>query len=278
LLQQHGKQLQDTLSLEPDSARIEVQCLLQTALQVDRSYLLTHPEVSLDEYQLTQFTTLFGRRLRGEPIAYLLSSREFYGLDFKVSPATLIPRPETELLVDLALQRIPQAGQSRVLDLGTGSGAIALSIAHARPVAEVIAVDDSQDALEVARENVSCLGISNVRLLRSDWYSDIHGERFDLIVANPPYIAESDVHIKKGDLRYEPLSALVSGADGLEDIRHIISRTDEYLIPGGWLLLEHGYEQAEQVREMLCQEGYSSVFSARDLSGIERVSGAIKSS
>jgi release factor glutamine methyltransferase len=272
----HGQQLQATLALDPASARIEVQCLLQAVLQVNRAHLLAHPEQVLEPDQLARYVALFERRLRGEPVAYLLGEREFYGLVFKVSAATLIPRPETELLVELALQRLPsppagsaplaalspQAGEGgrqagrgsefRVLDLGTGSGAIALSIAHARPDAEVLA---------------------NVRLLQSDWFSALQGERFDLIVANPPYIAAGDQHLVQGDLRFEPRSALASGADGLADIRRIIALAREHLDASGWLLLEHGHDQAERVRELLQQAGYGEVFSICDLAGIARVSG-----
>jgi len=227
----------------------------------------------LNDAQLSRYTALFERRMNGEPIAYLLAAREFYGLDFKVTPATLIPRPETELLVELALQHIPQRGTFRVLDLGTGSGAIALSIAHARPDAGVVAVDASQDALAVARENAQRLNTGNVRLLCSDWFSALHGEHFDLIVANPPYVAANDAHLAQGDLRFEPRRALASGADGLDDIRRICAQAKAHLDPGGWLLFEHGYDQAEQVRTLLRHSGFTGVFSARDLSGIERVSG-----
>jgi release factor glutamine methyltransferase len=289
ILQCDSRQLQAALNLDPGSARIEVQCLLQAVLQVNRAYLLTHPEQMLEPDQLARYTALLERRLGGEPIAYLLGEREFYGLAFKVSPATLIPRPETELLVELALERIPlspdrTAGHSakpasgreskfRVLDLGTGSGAIALSIAHARPDAEVVAVDASAAALDVAQSNLRRLRLGNVRVLESDWFSALQGEHFDMIVSNPPYIAAGDEHLGQGDLRFEPRTALASGADGLEDIRRICSRAKAHLNPGGWLLLEHGYDQAGQVRELLRQSGFGGVFSARDLAGIARVSG-----
>lgn len=304
--------LEAALGLDAGSARIEVQCLLQAVLRVNRAWLLTHPEQILDAEQQAHYAALFERRLTGEPIAYILGEREFFGLNFRVTPATLIPRPDTELLVDLALQHIPsppaplpkpspqsspasgrggkreehysipageggrQAGRGslfRVLDLGTGSGAIALSIAHARPDVDVTAVDASQEALDVARENAQRLNIANVRLLRSDWFAALAGERFDLIVSNPPYIADGDAHLAQGDLRFEPRSALASGADGLDDIRHIVASAKEHLNHGGWLLFEHGYDQAERARELLYQNGYAGVFSARDLAGIERVSG-----
>ncbi len=269
----HSKQLGAALNLDPGSARIEVQCLLQAVLQVDRAWLLAHPEQALDDEQNDRFKGLFERRLKGEPIAYLIGEREFYGLPFKVSPATLIPRPETELLVELALQRIPRQGGCRVLDLGTGSGAIALSIAHARPDVEVVAVDASTAALGVAQFNAQRLNLGNVKLLLSNWFGAIHGECFDIVVSNPPYIAAGDAHLIQGDVRFEPRAALVSGTDGLDDIGGICAAAKTYLNANGWLLFEHGHDQAAQVRALLQQAGFDSVFSARDLAGIERVSG-----
>jgi release factor glutamine methyltransferase len=302
MLRLHSKQLISTLNLDPASARIEVQCLLQAVLQVDRTHLLAHAEQALNNEQQSRFNELFDRRLKGEPIAYLIGEREFYGLSFKVSPATLIPRPETELLVELALQRCgrvaaappgthrpppcgdipqpfptsPSQGRSmkfRVLDLGTGSGAIALSIADARPDAEVVAVDVSKAALKVAQFNAQRLNLGNVKLLHSNWFDAIHGERFDIVVSNPPYVAIGDAHLTLGDVRFEPRAALASGADGLEDIRHIVEQSKDHLNSKGWLLFEHGYDQAVQVRALLQHAGFDSVFSARDLAGIERVSG-----
>jgi release factor glutamine methyltransferase len=273
VLQQHSKQLETALNLDTSSARIDVQVLLQAVLQVNRAYLLTHLKYLLSDEQLARYSALFERRMQGEPVAYLLGSREFYGLDFKVSPATLIPRPDTELLVELALQHIAQQGECRVLDLGTGSGAIALSIAHARPNAEVVAVDASEAALDVARYNTQQLKIGNVQLLLSDWFGALRDQRFDVIVSNPPYIAAADIHLSRGDVRFEPASALVSGADGLDDIRHIAAEARTHLNADGWLLFEHGYDQAERVRDLLLQAEFNEVFSARDLAGIERVSG-----
>jgi release factor glutamine methyltransferase len=309
VLQHHSKQLEVALNLDSGSARIEVQCLLQAVLRVNRAYLLTYPEQLLGNEQQARFNALFERRLSGEPIAYLLGEREFYGLTFKVSPATLIPRPETELLVEQALQRIPHPDPSlrspqpsdvttshstrpsidngqvagypaggrgskfRVLDLGTGSGAIALSIAHARPNVQVVAVDASDAALEVAQFNAQRLNLRNVRLLHSDWFSALQDERFDIIVSNPPYIAADDAHLTQGDVRFEPSSALASGAHGLDDIRLICTQAKAHLNISGWLIFEHGYDQAEQVRRLLHQAGFAGIFSVRDLSGIERVSG-----
>jgi len=271
LLDRDKAALESTLELDSSTARIEAQMLLQQVLGVNRAYLLAHPERQLDEAEAATYRALLQRRLAGEPLAYILGEREFFGLNFKVTPATLIPRPDTELLVELALQRIPHGG--RVLDLGTGSGAIALSIAHSRPDVQVTAVDASAGALEVAKENALRLNANNARLLLGDWFSTLSNERFDLIVSNPPYIEDADAHLQRGDLRFEPRSALASGADGLDDIRRIISDAERHLNDGGWLLFEHGYDQAARVRELLEAGCYAEVFSARDLSGIERVSG-----
>lgn len=264
------------LALDAGEARIEVQMLLQKVLQQNRAYLLAHAERELNEAEQNEYAWLLQRRLHGEPIAYILGEREFFGLNFRVTPATLIPRPDTELLVELALSRMPQAGQGdalRVLDLGTGSGAIALAIAYACPQAEVVASDASAEALAVARQNAVNLGIGNVRFVQGAWFAVAGERRFYLIVSNPPYIPAGDPHLARGDVRFEPASALASGADGLDDIRHIISGAGMHLLPGGWLLLEHGYDQASRVRALLQQAGYASVFSERDLAGNERVSG-----
>ncbi len=310
ILTQDAARLTAALALDSRDARSEVQCLLQHVLSVPRAWLLTHPEYRLNDTEQTGYDELLLCRLRGEPIAYLLGEREFFGLNFKVTPATLIPRPETELLVELALQRIPEklpspqpsdettshstrlanyasqvagypacgrGSKFRVLDLGTGSGAIALSIAHNRPDIEVLACDNSAAALEVARENAQWLGIANVTFMHSDWYGALDVQRFNLIVSNPPYIAAADPHLAQGDLRFEPSSALASGDDGLRDIRHIAAHARTHLEPGGWLLLEHGYDQAAQVRQLLHQAGLLEVFSACDLAGIERVSGGLAS-
>lgn len=262
--------LREALNLQQDEARSEVQTLLQTVLDVNRAYLLAHPERVLTGQEQSRCQALLQRRLQGEPLAYILGEREFFGLDFKVTPATLIPRPDTELLVESALARLPSAG-CHVLDLGTGSGAIALSIAHARPDVQLTAVDASEAALSVAQENADRLGLSNVRFVRGDWYTGLAGQRFDLIVSNPPYIAANDHHLLQGDLRFEPAGALASGMDGLDDIRRIVSQAGAHLVIGGWLMLEHGYDQAGRVRELLCGAGFANVRSDKDLAGIERV-------
>ena len=273
ILSRDTAKLSSSLVLETSTARIEVQSLLQKVLDVHRVYLLAHPERCLTHAELAHYESLLQRRLAGEPIAYILGAREFFGIDFKVTPATLIPRPDTELLVEQALQRISRIEPSTVLDMGTGSGAIALAIAHQRPLAEVTACDASAAALVVAQENALTLGINNVHFVRSNWFAALKMQRFSIIVSNPPYIAEGDPHLTQGDVRFEPESALVAGVDGLDDIRHIILHATLHLQLGGWLLLEHGYEQAVQVRNLLQQAGYGAVFSVCDLGGIERVSG-----
>ncbi len=281
ILRTDARRLEAALSLDTSTARIEVQILLQTVLSVNRAYLLTHPELALSDDELLRYSGLLDRRLNGEPIAYILGVREFYGLDFKVTPDTLIPRPDTELLVELALQKIPRplAGEGvrqdgrryRVLDMGTGSGAIALTIAHERPEARVVAVDASEAALVVAGENAKQLQTDNVRLLHSDWFSALSDERFDLIISNPPYIESDDVHLSQGDVRFEPITALASGGDGLDDIRRILRDARTHLESGGWLMFEHGYNQALQVRTLMLAAGFKEVSSALDLSGIDRV-------
>lgn len=270
---QDAARLTEALAINPSSARIEIQCLLQHVLNVPRAWLLAHSEHYPNETEQTHYHELLQRRLLGEPVAYLLGEREFFGLMFKVTPATLIPRPETELLVELALSRIPQQGFCRVLDLGTGSGAIALALAHARPDVEVLGCDASTTALAVAQVNARQLAIANAAFIHSDWFEALTAQKFNIIVSNPPYIAAGDPHLARGDVRFEPISALVSGGDGLHDIRHIAAHAPDCLEPGGWLLLEHGYNQATQVRELLQQAGFDAVFSACDLAGIERVSG-----
>lgn len=262
-----------SLELTSVEARIEVQMLLQRVLGVGRAYLIAHSERVLNDAEKNSFQTLLQRRLAGEPIAYILGEREFFGLNFKVTPATLIPRPDTELLVELALQRIPKQKPCKVLDMGTGSGAIALAIAHTCPIADVLASDASAAALAVAQENARALGLTNVSFVQSDWFAAVGTQQFDLIVSNPPYIEADDPHLIQGDVRFEPVTALVSGAEGLDDIRKIIGQSAANLSAGGWLLLEHGYDQSSRVRNLLEAAKFESVFSACDLAGIERASG-----
>lgn len=260
------------LGLAESEARIEAQILLQTALDANRAWLMAHANDELDETAKTRFDAMLARRLAGEPIAYILGRREFYGLNLDVTPATLIPRPDTETLVETALAKIPERLPCRVLDLGTGSGAIALTVAAQRPHAAITAVDSSPSALQVAARNAKKLKLDNIRFIESDWFSALPDAKFDVIASNPPYIAESDAHLQQGDLRFEPESALIAGMDGLDCIRSIVADADKYLNADGWLLLEHGYDQAEQVRALLQQAGFINTTSVHDLAGIPRVS------
>jgi len=261
------KDLLAALPLDPLENRI----LLCHATGLSRVQLITQAERPLLDAEAARLAALVKRRLDGEPIAYIVGRREFFGLDFEVSDAVLIPRPDTELIVELALERLPGGG--RMLDMGTGSGAIAVAAAHTRPDARVTALDVSDAALDVARRNAAANG-ARVRFLRSDWFGALQAdERFELIVSNPPYIAAGDEHLAQGDLRFEPASALTDHADGLSALRTIIDGSPRHLEPGAWLLLEHGYDQAASVRALLAERGFSEVQSWRDLAGIERTSG-----
>jgi release factor glutamine methyltransferase len=251
---------------------IEAEALAAHVLGVARVHLLAHPERAVELEPARRTENLFARRRAGEPIAYLTGEREFFGLTLRITPDVLIPRPETALLVELALERLHPRRGKRVLDLGTGSGAIAIAIAHEAPDAEVVAVDSSEAALEVARENARRHD-TKIQFLCSDWFAALADERFDVIVANPPYIAAGDAHLEQGDLRFEPRRALVGGADGLEPIRVVVGSACEHLVSGGWLLFEHGYDQAERCRRLLAMQGFTEIASWTDLAGIERVSG-----
>ncbi|MFC5570005.1 peptide chain release factor N(5)-glutamine methyltransferase [Lysobacter yangpyeongensis] len=250
---------------------VDADFLLAHALGRPRSWLLAHREDPVPAEVAAAFEALVQRREQGEPVAYLTGHRGFWRFDLAVTPATLIPRPETELLVELALARLP-AGQSlRIADLGTGSGAIALALAGERPQARVIATDASAPALAVAEANARTLGLANLAFRAGDWFAPLAGERFDLIASNPPYIALDDPHLGEGDLRFEPASALSSGIDGLDAIRRIVADAPAHLDAGGWLLLEHGWEQGAAVRELLLRAGFVDVATERDLEGRDRV-------
>jgi release factor glutamine methyltransferase len=287
-----------SLGLALNEAKLEAQILLQHLLKVNRAWLISHESDALEANIHVEFEALLKRRLDGEPIAHILGKREFYGLELSVTPDTLIPRPDTETLVEAALAKIPNPSFPRrresseeekmdsrlrgnddgtvsnsisVLDLGTGTGAIALAIASQRPDVEVVAVDASTAALNVAKLNAEKLAITNIRFLQSNWFSALGDATFDIIVSNPPYIAQDDPHLSQGDLRFEPISALASGPDGLDDIRRIILHAPAHLKLQGWLMFEHGYDQAEKVAQLLRNTGFDSVTSVADLSGILRV-------
>ncbi|QWP78818.1 peptide chain release factor N(5)-glutamine methyltransferase [Lysobacter sp. K5869] len=249
----------------------EAELLLAHALGRSRSWLFAHDDHAVEAEARARFAELLERRAAGEPVAYLLGRRGFWRFDLRVSPATLIPRPETERLVELALERLPAQDAPRIADLGTGSGAIALALAAERPRARVLAVDLSADALDIARANAAELGLGNVEFRLGDWFAPLRGERFDLIASNPPYIEADDPHLAQGDLRFEPTSALASGADGLDAIRVIAREGLEHLNPGGWLLIEHGWEQGEAVRALLRAAGWVEVATELDWEQRDRV-------
>ena len=257
---------------DSDTPELDAELLLAHVLGKPRSYLRTWPEREATAEQRDRFEQLLARRRKGEPIAYLLGNQGFWSLELQVSPDTLIPRPDTERLVEVALEVGPQ-GPARVLDLGTGTGAIALALAAERSTWQLTGVDRMAGAVKLAERNRHRLALGNARFLVSDWFSALADQRFELIVSNPPYIAEDDHHLRQGDVRFEPASALVSGSDGLDDIRLIIDAAPAYIEAGGWLLLEHGWQQAEAVRDLLVGRGFVGVQSWLDLSGHQRVSG-----
>ena len=257
----------------PDSPtpRLDAELLLAQALGKSRGYLHTWPEREPEASQLERFQAALARRRAGEPVAYILGRQGFWSLDLDVASHTLIPRPDTELLVETALALLP-ATPLQVLDLGTGTGAIALALACERPAWQVTGVDRVAEAVALAQGNGTRLQLANARFAESCWFSALAGQRFQLIVSNPPYIAAADPHLSQGDVRFEPSSALVAGVDGLDDIRVIIEQAPAHLLAGGWLLLEHGFDQAEAVRELLAQRGFAAVESRRDLGGHQRIS------
>lgn len=261
--------------------RIEARLLLQHVSGLSHSQLIAYPEQRLTAEMASAYEALVQRRLQGEPIAYLLGQREFYGRIFQVAPGVLIPRSDTELLVELGVQKLQcmEAAKPRVLDLGCGSACISISLALECPAAEVTALDASKAALDMARQNALAWN-TRLKLMESNWFSalDSESEHFHLIVSNPPYIAADDPHLRQGDLRFEPITALASGADGLADLRQLIQQAPAFLHPGGWLLLEHGHDQAAAVAELLQQPAYTAMEQHRDLAGIIRVSAARRGS
>lgn len=252
-------------------ARLESEILLALALGKSRTWIYTWPEQELDATQLDQFQYLLQQRAQGTPIAYLTGYREFWSLDLRVTPACLIPRPETETLVSLAL--MADLAQARVLDLGTGSGAIALALAHEKPSWSILATDQSAEALQCAQQNAERLGLAErIEFRLGSWFAPLQAnERFDLILSNPPYVAEGDAHLQQGDLRYEPRSALSSGKDGLDDLKQIIAGALCYLLPEGRLMVEHGFDQAKAVQTLFQQAGFANVSTQQDDNGLDRV-------
>lgn len=257
-----------------DSPRLDIELLLAHILHQNRTYLFTWPEKALTLEQAEQFNTLFSRRLSGEPIAHIIGQREFWSLPLAVNNTTLIPRPDTELLVESVLELFAQDSSQQLrycLDLGTGTGAIVLAIASEKPSWQLLGVDKSQDAVALAEKNRAHLHFGHVCIQHSDWFAQIPIRQFDVIVSNPPYIDPQDPHLQQGDVRFEPRSALVAERHGLADIEQIVAQSWDYLTVAGWLLLEHGYDQAEVVRDLLRVRGFVQVKTHRDYGGNERV-------
>nr|WP_278435312.1 peptide chain release factor N(5)-glutamine methyltransferase [Enterobacter mori] len=255
---------------ESESPKRDAEILLEHVTGKSRTYLLAFGETLLTAEQEAQLAALLARRKKGEPVAHLVGEREFWSLPLFVSAATLIPRPDTECLVEQALARLPTAACS-ILDLGTGTGAIALALATERPDCTVTAVDVMPDAVTLAQRNVERLGLGNVTVLQSSWFTALENRLFALIVSNPPYIDEHDPHLAQGDVRFEPLTALVAANEGLADLDHIVTTSRQHLLPGGWLLVEHGWTQGNAVRALFSNAGYRAVATCRDYGGNERL-------
>ena len=258
-----------------DAARVEAEMLLGHSINKSRHYAYIWPERLITTAQYQRFEALCRRRAAGEPLAYIVRRREFWSLDLEVTPATLIPRPETECLVEAALALVPPTATWRIADLGTGSGAIALAIATERPACQILATDNSSGALAVARQNAARLGLGNICFSLGDWFAALGNRGYQMILSNPPYVADSDPHLERGDLRFEPRSALVGGPDGLTQIRLIARQARAYLVRNGRLLLEHGYDQGPQVCALLQGLGYQGVTDHRDYAGSQRFAEAV---
>jgi release factor glutamine methyltransferase len=258
-----------------DSAQLDAEILLAFVLQCTRSFLRAWPEKDLTSAQLSLYEQLIQRRLQGEPIAYIVGHKEFWSLDLQVTPDTLIPRADTECIVNCVLEKFSAGTTLQIADLGTGSGAIALALAKERPLWNIIATDIKAEALRIAQANANKLQIKNIQFVQGNWCEGLGTfGTFDVIVSNPPYIALDDPHLTIGDVKFEPRTALVSGTDGLDDIRDIISQASEYLREGGWLFLEHGYNQSQAVQGLLNKAGYTNIVNVLDLSGQQRVTSA----
>ncbi|MBL4827854.1 MAG: peptide chain release factor N(5)-glutamine methyltransferase [Spongiibacteraceae bacterium] len=256
-----------------ETAKLDAELLLCFCLKASRSYLRAWPENDVSSDITERYNALLLRREKGEPVAYLIGERGFWTLDLRVNHTTLIPRPETELLVESVLQLLPANEHKKILDLGTGTGAIALALASERPQWQLLACDREPGAVALAQSNQRDCDLHNVRIIQSDWFSHIDSQTFDVIVSNPPYIDANDPHLNQGDVRYEPRSALVAKNNGLADITLIIKHACDYLAPGAWLVFEHGYNQAKDVRDLLMGQGFDKVFCKKDLAGVDRVSG-----
>jgi len=273
-LREDSAALAEALRVSRHEAQRDAQILLSRALGWDLARLLTRPESLLETEAAQRYESMLARRMAHEPVAYLLGEREFYSLSFEVSPAVLIPRPETELLVELALACIPESGPCSVLDLGSGSGCIAVTVAKLRPSAQVLATDLSQAALAVLGRNASRHGVTHLESAVGSWFDAVGQRCFDVIISNPPYVAVADPHLRQGDLRFEPRIALAAGPQGLDALREIIAGAPGHLRPGGWLLVEHGHDQADAIAALMRTAGFEGLVSHRDLAGVPRVAQA----
>ena len=253
------------------NARLEAEVLLAYTLKKSRTYLHTYPQQNIDPATLGQFNKLIARRTKGEPVAYITGQREFWSMELITNEETLIPRPETELLVELALEKISQENAKHIAEIGTGTGAIALAIAQEKPGCTVTATDISENALNVAKQNAARYALKNLHFHCGSWFEPVENESFDIIISNPPYVAENDPHLQQGDLRFEPLIALESGPDGLDAIRHLILKGQSRLAKGGWLLMEHGYNQREKIIALLQDAGYTNLSWHDDIYKLPRV-------
>ncbi len=254
-----------------DTARLDAEVLLAKVMQVERTYLYSHDDAVADPGQQARYIQMLNERARGKPIAHITGQREFWSMKLQINEHTLIPRPETEHLVEAALELIPEGYSCNIADLGTGSGAIALAIAKERPRCKIIATDISEQALQVASRNATRLGIHTITFQQGDWCAALNGAKVELLISNPPYIEENDPHLDQGDVRFEPRNALVSGADGLHAIKQILDQSAAHLRPGGWLLIEHGYQQAEAIRELMREQEMETVKTQTDHAGLDRV-------
>ncbi len=255
-----------------DSAKLDAEILLCSVLNCERPYVYAHPEQELSNKEIGSFNKLIPLRAEGQPVAHLINHKEFWSLSLHITKDTLIPRPETEFLVEKVLNIIPSDLNKKILDMGTGSGAIAIAIASERPLANLTATDNSDAAIKVAKQNADTHKIENIKFIKADWFENENIKTYDLIVSNPPYIENNDPHLKQGDVRYEPISALASGKDGLDDLRIIIRESKNHLSQQGWLLVEHGYNQGEAVKQLFIENGYVSLSTLKDYSGNDRIS------
>ncbi|MBB1410301.1 peptide chain release factor N(5)-glutamine methyltransferase [Pseudoalteromonas sp. SG44-17] len=258
------------LQSSSDSAKLDAQVLLLDVLQKPRSYLFSWPEQKLTPQQQQLFESYCQRRLTGEPVAHITGTREFWSLPLQVNPTTLIPRPDTETLVEYTLS-LPLPVAAKVLDLGTGTGAIALALASEMPLWQITGVDRVTDAVALANTNKQRLGFINVDFVQSDWFSQVTAQKFDLIVSNPPYIEYDNIHLNQGDVRFEPLSALVADDDGMADIKYIITQARNFLTSNGYLVIEHGYQQSTKVHSFFAQMAYTNILTVKDLANNDRV-------